>query len=134
MFQCLAEVLHFIKKQVISPLTSEGTVPNGSPLQNTDPIQEMFVYTLTLSLYWTFFPPCHISKLKLQCATIFLYLNENNLHFERLANSRNELYSQCCQHCYILANIMFYIFCKKFILFILQFILLKLATIKQWLA
>lgn len=61
MLQCLAEVLHFIKKQAISLLISEGTGPNGSPLQSTDPIQEMFVCVLTLSLYGTFFPSISVN-------------------------------------------------------------------------
>jgi len=136
MLQCLAEVLHVIKKQAISPLTSEGTGLNGSPLQSTDPIQELFVRTLTLSLYWTFFS-CHISKLKsYNVPQFFLYLNENKLHFERLADSRNELYSTMLPallHISKYMSLMFYIFCKKIILFILQFILLKLPIIKQWL-
>ena len=72
MLQCLAEVLHFIKKQAISALTSEGTGPNGSPLQSTDPIKEMFVCDLTLSPYRNFFPAISVNKIKqLQCTIIF---------------------------------------------------------------
>jgi len=72
MSQCLAEVLHFIKKEAISSSISEGTGPNGSPLHSTDPIQEMFVCVLTLSLYWTFFPAISVNQIKeLQFATTF---------------------------------------------------------------